>query len=60
MDTRLRVGRATGKDELEVARALMAQLKAWGHPDQPPAIATDGKGSYREAKVETWGFAWGE
>jgi hypothetical protein len=55
MDTRLRVGRAIGKDELEVARALMAQLRARGHPEQPPAIATDGKGSYREALVETWG-----
>jgi hypothetical protein len=34
---------------------LMAQLKARGHPDAPPAIATDGQGSYREAMVETWG-----
>jgi hypothetical protein len=33
----------------------MAQLKARGHPDAPPAIATDGKGSYRGAMVETWG-----
>lgn len=55
MDTRLRVGRAIGKDEGVVAMALMAQLKARGHPDEPPAIATDGKGSYREAMVETWG-----
>jgi hypothetical protein len=55
MDTRLRVGRAIGKDESEVARELMAQLKARGHPDAPPAIATDGQGSYREAMVETWG-----
>ena len=35
--------------------SLMAQLKDRGHPDAPPAIATDGKGSYREAMVETWG-----
>ena len=55
MDTRLRVGRAIGKDESEVATELMAQLKARGHPDAPPAIATDGQGSYREAMVETWG-----
>jgi hypothetical protein len=55
MDTRLRVGRAIGKDEGEVATELMAQLKARGHPDAPPAIATDGQGSYREAMVETWG-----
>jgi len=55
MDTRLRVGRAIGKDEEEIAEALMGQLKARGHPEAPPAIATDGKGSYREAMVETWG-----
>ncbi|MFQ5796330.1 MAG: transposase [Candidatus Bipolaricaulia bacterium] len=54
-DTRLRVGRAIGKDEDEVATQLMAQLKARGHPDAPPAIATDGCGSYREAMIETWG-----
>jgi len=55
MDTRLRVGRSIGKNESEVAMALMAQLKERGHPDAPPAIATDGKGSYREAMVEIWG-----
>jgi hypothetical protein len=55
MDTRLRVGRAIGKTEEEVAHELMAQLKARGHPDAPPAIATDGKGDYRTALVETWG-----
>jgi len=38
-----------------VAMALMAQLKARCHPDAPPAIATDGNGSYREAMVKTWG-----
>ena len=55
MDTRLRVGRAMGKTEEEVAHALLAQLKERGHPDAPPAIATDGKGDYRTALVETWG-----
>jgi hypothetical protein len=55
VDTRLRVGRAIGKTEEEVAHALMAQLKERGHPDAPPAIATDGKGDYRTALVETWG-----
>jgi hypothetical protein len=35
--------------------ALMAQLRDRGHPDKPPAIATDGKCSYREAMVEAWG-----
>ena len=33
----------------------MAQLKARGHPDTPPAIATDGQGGYREALLATWG-----
>lgn len=34
---------------------LMAQLKARGHPNALPPMATDGQGSYREAMVETWG-----
>ena len=55
MDSRLRVGRAIGKTEEQVAHALMAQLKERGHPEQPPALATDGKGDYRSALVETWG-----
>jgi hypothetical protein len=55
MDTRLRVGRSIGKTEEEVALDLMAQLKGRGHPDRPPAMATDGKGDYRIALVETWG-----
>jgi hypothetical protein len=33
----------------------MQQLKARGHPDGPPPLATDGQGAYREAMVETWG-----
>ena len=55
MDSRLRVGRAIGKTEEEVAHELMAQLKERGHPEQPPALATDGKGDYRTALLETWG-----
>jgi len=54
-DSRLRVGRAIAKTEAEVADSLMAQLKARGHPDAPPPMATDGKGGYREAMVATWG-----
>jgi hypothetical protein len=34
----------------------MAQLRDRSHPDEPPAMATDGKGSYRQALVETWGL----
>ena len=55
MDTRLRVGRAIAKTEDEVTTELMGQLQKRGHPERPPAMATDGKGSYREAIVETWG-----
>jgi len=55
MDTRLRVARAIGKNESEVAIEMMEQLKSRGHPDTPPAMASDGQGSYREAMVETWG-----
>lgn len=34
---------------------MMKQIKDRGHQQAPPAIATDGKGAYREAMVETWG-----
>lgn len=34
---------------------MMEQIRDHGHPETPPAIATDGKGAYREAMVETWG-----
>jgi hypothetical protein len=33
----------------------MRQLKERGHAEAPPPIATDGKGAYLEAMVETWG-----
>lgn len=33
----------------------MAQLQQRSHPQTPPAIATDGNGSYRQAMVQTWG-----
>jgi hypothetical protein len=33
----------------------MAQLKDRGHPDAPPAMATQGKGDDRQALVESWG-----
>ena len=54
-NSRLRCGRAIAKTEEQVADTLMAQLQARGHPDAPPPLATDGKGGYREALVETWG-----
>ena len=33
----------------------MAHLKDRGHAAAPPAMATDAKGDYRQALVETWG-----
>jgi hypothetical protein len=54
-DTRLRIGRAIGKDEDEVAAKIFRQLKERGHPDAPPPLASDGQGAYREQMVETWG-----
>lgn len=54
MKTRLRIGRAVCKTEGEAAQHLMEILKRT-HPDVPPAMATDARGSYREALVETWG-----
>jgi hypothetical protein len=41
--------------EDQAAFQAMAQLKERFCPDHPPAIATDGKGAYREAMVQTWG-----
>jgi len=55
MDTRLRVGRAIAKTEEEVAPQLMEQVKRHQPEAPPPALATDGKGAYREALLETWG-----
>jgi len=43
------------KTEEEAAQDLMSQIKQRGHPETPPAIATDGKGGYREAMVQAWG-----
>jgi hypothetical protein len=51
IDTRLRIGGTMGKSEEEVAAALMARLQARGHQDVPPAIATDGQGSYHLGRV---------
>jgi hypothetical protein len=50
IDTRLRVGRAIGKDEEEVATAIMSQIRDRCNPEEPPAIASDGNDSYPQAK----------
>jgi hypothetical protein len=55
MDTRLRVGRAIEKTEEEVAPKLMEQIKKHAPEEGPPALASDGKGAYREAMLKTWG-----
>jgi hypothetical protein len=33
----------------------MRQVQRYAPDGGPPALATDGKGAYREAMVETWG-----
>jgi hypothetical protein len=55
MDTRLRVGRAIAKTEEEIALQLMEQIKKHQPDEKPPALASDGKGAYREAMLQTWG-----
>jgi hypothetical protein len=49
------VARAIAKTEEVGAVEMMEQIKQRGHPATPPAMATDGKGAYREAMVEVWG-----
>lgn len=48
-------GRAITKTAAEAAPQRMAKLKARFCPEQPPAVAPDGKGAYREAMVAPWG-----
>jgi len=43
------------KTEEQAAQQMMAHLKERFCPSVPPALATDGKGAYREALVDTWG-----
>jgi hypothetical protein len=47
--------RAIGKDEDEVASAIMSQIRDRCKPEEPPAIASDGNDSYPQAMLETWG-----
>ena len=49
------MGRAIGKNEEEVAVAMMLQIKNRCNPIEPPAISSDGNDSYPEAMLETWG-----
>jgi hypothetical protein len=49
------VGRAIAKTEEEVAVQLMTQVKKHSPDGGPPAMATDGKGGYRQAMLQTWG-----
>lgn len=50
------MGRAITKTESEGALLLMRMLKR-APPEAPPALATDARGGYEEAMVETWGKA---
>lgn len=55
IDTKLRVARATGKNEEVVAAAIMLQIRDRYSPVEPPAIASDGNDSYPEAMLENMG-----
>ena len=55
IDTRLRVGRAIGKNEEEVTMVMMSQIRDRSNPTELPTIAGDGNDSYPEAMLETWG-----
>jgi hypothetical protein len=50
-----RVGRAIGKNEEEVAVAMMLQIKDRCNPIEPPAISSDGNDRYPEACSKHWG-----
>ncbi len=39
----------------EVAPELMQQIKRHAPEDPPPAMSSDRKGAYRQAKLATWG-----
>src|SRR6266550_543910 len=54
-ETRLRVACAIGKTEEEIAPELMEQVKMHAPDDGPPALSSDGKGTYPKAMLETWG-----
>jgi hypothetical protein len=49
------VGRAIGKNEEEVAVAMMLQIKDRCNTIEPPAISSDGNDSYPEACSKHWG-----
>jgi hypothetical protein len=51
----MRVGRAIGKNEEEVATIMMSQIRDRNNPKEPPAISSDGNDSYPEAMLDTWG-----
>jgi hypothetical protein len=55
IDSRLRVGQVIAKTEQEAAYLLMGQIKRHAPNENPPAIATDGLGAYRDAILFEWG-----
>jgi hypothetical protein len=49
------VRRAIGKNDEEVAVAMMLQIKDRWNPIEPPEISSDGNDGYPEAMLGTWG-----
>jgi hypothetical protein len=55
-DSRLRVGRAIGKTEEEVAEKLMVVQKRRGNPDKPPSLTSDAAKGYESALINVYGI----
>jgi hypothetical protein len=55
-DSRLRVGRAIGKTEEEVAEKLMVVQKRRGNPDKPPSLTSDAAKGYQSALINVYGI----
>jgi hypothetical protein len=54
IDTRLRVGSAVDKTEEKAAEKLLSKIKKNGNSDEPPALATDGRGGCKNAMNKIW------
>jgi hypothetical protein len=53
-DTRLRIGSNVAKTEEKAAEKLLFKIKQRGHPDEPPALTTDGRGGCRALMEKIW------
>jgi hypothetical protein len=54
--SRLRVARGIGKDETEASFRVFQTLQQRGHPEDPPALITDGWGGIDDAILAVYGL----